>query len=172
MTVEEAIQTALQYERRVRGVYEEAAARASDEAAKKMLQVMVGEEQRHVEYLEARLAEWKSTGKVRAAALATDLPSAKVIREGVARLKERLGMPERERREAIETLNRALEVERETSAFYEQMVRQLVGAAERAMFQRFLEIEAGHYAIVQAELDSVQGLGYWFDVQEFHLEAG
>jgi hypothetical protein len=40
------------------------------------------------------------------------------------------------------------------------------------MFQRFPEIEDGHNAIVQAELDSVQGLGYWFDVEEFKLEAG
>lgn len=171
MTVEEAIQTALQFERRVRGVYEEAAARASDDTAKKMLQVMVGEENRHVEYLEARLAEWKSTGKVRAAALATDLPSTKVIQEGVKKLKERIAMPERERREAIETLKRALEVEQETSIFYERMVRQLAAPEDRAMFQRFLEIEAGHFTIVQAELDSVQGLGYWFDVQEFKLES-
>jgi hypothetical protein len=57
MTVEEAIQTSLQFENRVRDVYGEAAARAGDAVAKKMLRVMVGEEQRHVEYLEARLAE-------------------------------------------------------------------------------------------------------------------
>jgi hypothetical protein len=34
-----------------------------------------------------------------------------------------------------------------------------------------LEIEEGHVSIVQAELDSVQGLGYWFDVPEFALES-
>jgi hypothetical protein len=26
--------------------------------------------------------------------------------------------------------------------------------------------------VVQGELDAVQGLGFWFDVQEFALEAG
>ena len=49
---------------------------------------------------------------------------------------------------------------------------ELRAGEERALFQRFLEIEDGHHAIVQAELDAVQGLGYWFDVQEFKLEAG
>lgn len=172
MTVEEAIQTALQFENRVRGVYAEAAARAGDAVAKKMLLVLVGEEQRHVEYLEARLAEWKATGKVRAEALTTDLPSAKVIQEGVKKLTQRMRLPENERRESIETLKRSLEVEDETSAFYREMVGRLRAGEERAMFQRFLDIEEGHHAIVLAELDSVQGLGYWFDVQEFHLEAG
>jgi len=172
MTVEEAIQTSLQFENRVRDVYGEAAARAGDAVAKKMLLVMVGEEQRHVEYLEARLAEWKITGKVRAEALATDLPSAKVIQEGVKKLTQRMRLPEHERRESIETLTRAVEVENETSAFYRRIVAELRAGEERALFQRFLEIEEGHLAIVQAELDAVQGLGYWFDVQEFKLEAG
>jgi rubrerythrin len=172
MKVEEAIQTSLQFENQVRDVYAAAAARARDAVARKMLLVMVGEEQRHVEYLEARLAEWKATGKVRAEALATVLPSATVIREGVKKLSERMRLAEDERRESIETLTRAVEVEIETSAFYRRVVGELPAGEDRALFARFLEIEEGHLAMVQAELDSVQGLGYWFDVQEFRLEAG
>jgi rubrerythrin len=172
VTVEEAIQTALQFENRVRDVYGKAAEKAVDPVARKMLLVLVGEEQRHVDYLESRLAEWKRTGQVRAEVLATDLPSARVIQEGVGKLTERMRLPDAERREAIETLKRSLEVEVEAGAFYERMVKQLPAGEPRAMFQRFLDIEEGHHAMVQAELDSVQGLGYWFDVQEFQLEAG
>ena len=172
MTVEEAIQTALQFENRVRDVYQEAAARAVDAVAKKMLLVLVGEEQRHVDYLESRLTEWKRTGKVHAEALATDLPSARVIQEGVKKLRQRMQLPADERRVSIETLTRALETEIEAGNFYKNIVGQLPASEQRAMFERFLEIEAGHHAMVQAELDSVQGLGYWFDVQEFRLEAG
>jgi rubrerythrin len=172
MNVEQAIQTSLQYENQVRDVYAVAAARARDAVAKKMLLVMVGEEQRHVEYLESRLAEWKATGKVRAAVLATDLPSPRVIREGVSKLTERMRLPEDERRESIEALSRAVEVEIETSSFYRRVMGELTAGEDRALFQRFLEIEEGHLAMVQAELDAVQGLGYWFDVQEFRLEAG
>jgi rubrerythrin len=109
---------------------------------------------------------------VRAEALATDIPSAKVIQEGVKKLTQRMRLPEHERRESIETLTRAVEVENETSAFYRRIVAELRAGEEQALFKRFVEIEEGHLAIVQAELDVVQGLGYWFDVQEFKLEAG
>ena len=40
------------------------------------------------------------------------------------------------------------------------------------LFARFLEIEDGHAAIVQAEMDSVNQRGFWFDVKEFDLEVG
>ena len=42
----------------------------------------------------------------------------------------------------------------------------------RDFFSPFLTIEDGHVAIVQAELDSVTNSGFWFDYQEFDLEAG
>jgi hypothetical protein len=48
----------------------------------------------------------------------------------------------------------------------EREARRLEDGARRA----FLEIEDGHLAIVQAQLDSVQGMGFWFDIAEFRLE--
>jgi hypothetical protein len=38
------------------------------------------------------------------------------------------------------------------------------------LFRRFVEIEEGHVAIVQAEMDLVSGTGFWFDTAEFSLE--
>ena len=40
----------------------------------------------------------------------------------------------------------------------------------RKMFSRFLEIENGHIAAVQAELDYVMNTGYWFGFKEFDME--
>ena len=40
----------------------------------------------------------------------------------------------------------------------------------RALFARFVEIEGGHLAIVQAEIDCVSGSSFWFDTAEFSLE--
>ena len=51
------------------------------------------------------------------------------------------------------------------------MVNELPAEA-RPLFRRFVEIEEGHEKIVQAEIDSVSGLGFWFDIQEFDLSAG
>jgi rubrerythrin len=62
-------------------------------------------------------------------------------------------------------------VEIQASNFYKEMVGKLDGAGQQ-MFARFVEIEEGHLAIVQAEINAVNGLGYWFDIAEFDLEAG
>jgi rubrerythrin len=74
-----------------------------------------------------------------------------------------------DRRDEKRMLSKALQVEVETSAFYRDMVAQMEGDA-RVMFARFLEIEDGHIAAVQAELDYISHTGFWFDFQEFDME--
>jgi hypothetical protein len=39
------------------------------------------------------------------------------------------------------------------------------------MFAEFVKIEQGHLDLVQAEIDAVSGVGFWFDMPEFNLEA-
>lgn len=63
-------------------------------------------------------------------------------------------------------------MERETSEFYKRVVKELKSPEERALFEPFIEIEEGHLALVQAELDQLTGLGYYLDYQEFDLESG
>jgi len=86
-------------------------------------------------------------------------------------LDQRMAMTQEERASALATLRKAEAAERTTAAWYRRVVEDLPGATEKALFARFLEIEEGHAAIVQAEIDSVTGLGFWFDVPEFQLEA-
>ncbi|NMC70908.1 MAG: hypothetical protein GYA57_12710 [Myxococcales bacterium] len=170
MGLEEAIQTALEFETRVRDVYAQAAARAKDPAARRTLGTLAAEEQGHINFLHAKLDEWRRSGEVTDERLATALPSRAALREGRKGLRQRLPLPQVERAAAEATLRRALAVEADVGAFYRRVVAD-VPPASRPLFARFLEIEEGHLAIVQAELDSITGLGYWFDVQEFRLEA-
>lgn len=60
-------------------------------------------------------------------------------------------------------------LEIETSGFYKKMVDEMSDDAQR-MFGRFLDIEAGHIAAVQAELDYLSRTGYWLDFKEFDME--
>ena len=168
MTIEEAIKTSIQYEKRVVQVYEEAVRASEDETGKKIFSVLAKEERQHVDYLESRLTEWKATGRVTAAALGTGVPSRERIDEGVRTLQSRVARkaPEAEMR----LLKRALDVEVETSAFYARVVKELPPDG-RAMFERFVEIEQGHQAIVQAEMNAVAGNGYWFDMPEISMES-
>ena len=172
MTVEEAIKTAIQFETKVRDTYAHAAEAATDPAAQRVLRVLATEEQGHLDYLSSRLTEWSKEGKVLPAVLKTVLPAREKILEEMKKVRKQMHMGEAERKSALETLKRAQDVETETSAFYERMVATLPDAGAKAMFARFLEIEEGHNAFVAAEIDSVTGLGFWFDLREFDLEAG
>lgn len=170
MKLEQAITTALEYEGRVHRTYSEAAENAEDDVAKRVFSTLRDEEAEHIKYLRERLDEWRSTGTVTVAELDTVLVSKAEIEAGAATLRERLeGGGRQIRGTEFESLKKALDVEVETSSFYKKMVASLDGD-ERRLFERFVEIEEGHVAIVQAEMDMVSGTGFWFDTAEFSLE--
>ena len=168
MTVEEAIKTALEYENKVRDVYRDAEKGSERPDSARFFGVMAEEEQRHVDYLESKLTQWESDGTVTEDGLSTAVPPAERIEAEAEKLKDRVGG--KPARIEMEYLRKAHAVERETSEFYASMVAQLSGDA-RGLFRRFVEIEEGHLALVQAQIDLATGTGYWFDVREFNLEG-
>lgn len=170
MDLNEAITTAIGYETKVRDHYRKGANEILDPRGKRMFTVLAKEEQGHLSYLESRLAEWHKTGKVSSPELATAVPSVEWIdkaKAGVARDPAGTIAVQGE----IELLRIALELERRTSGFYRQLVDTLP-PEEHGLFARVLEIEEGHLAIVQAEIDALAGTGSWFDMLEIRLEAG
>lgn len=169
MTVEQAIKTAIEYETRVRDLYLEALETATDDNGKRIFKLMASEEQHHLDYLYEKLAKQQASGELTIEGLKTALPSKERITESAARLKAE--MSEADYGAEIKMLEKALKAEKITSGFYRKMVSELSGPAQK-MFARFLEIEEGHLALVQAELDSVSKSGFWFGMQEFDLYGG
>ena len=171
MTIEEAIKTAIAYEKKVHGAYADAVKKAKDPTAVKVFEVMAKEELGHIAYLESRLGEWQKRGQLASEKLGSILPSKEMVEAGIKRARGKLkGKPAGTTPE-LGFLQQALAAEEETSAFYRRMVAELPPEGQE-LFSRFLDIEDGHAAIVKAEIDSVTGLGFWFDVMEFNLEAG
>lgn len=172
MNLEEAIKTALDYEGKVHKTYLEAMEQATDDIGRRVFKTLCDEERQHIKYLRDRLDEWQRTGKITVAELGTAIPSRETIDEGVERLREKVAPEGGGKYGAeLEMLKRALQVEIETGNFYREMV-QTLDAEGQKMFERFVEIEEGHQAIVQAEIDCVSGTGFWFDTPEFRLEVG
>ncbi|MEJ2109089.1 MAG: hypothetical protein P8Z37_04080 [Acidobacteriota bacterium] len=170
MSLDEAIKTAIEFEKKVYKVYENAKDKISDPIGQRIFKQLSLEEAQHVTYLQHRLDEWKENGRLDLQELATVVPDVERIAEGREQIFQTMDHREPPTTE-IEDLKSAFEVEKETSSFYRQMVSELTGEGQE-LFSRFMEIEEGHVAIVQAEIDSVQGMGFWFDVMEFDLEAG
>lgn len=173
MSIEKALKTAIEFETRVRQLYEEAKDKAKDPIGKRVFGVLVNEEQGHLDYLNSRLTQWQKTGTITHKGLKTAIPSKKAILQEVDKLKGKVKEHDMDLHHSSELrmLQNALEVERETSAFYIKMVSE-VPKEGRQLFSRFVEIEEGHLAMVQAEIDYLSGPGYWFDFKEFDLAGG
>ena len=166
MTIEEAIKTAIEYEIKVRDAYLDNIDAMGDSTGRRVFKLLGDEEQGHVDYLEALLAEWKKTGRVSSKRLDTIVPSKEAIEAGMKSLDQNIS--ERDYRNERRMLEKALTMEEETSEFYRRMVNEM--AEGRELFGRFIEIEEGHQAIVQAELDHLGSTGNFFDFQEFNME--
>jgi rubrerythrin len=169
MNLEEAIQAAIQYETRIHELYLDSATRARDETGRKVLSVLAREEKLHLDHLERKLGQWQREGKVTPERLRSGLPPQEKIAESFGDAGAKLLGADQAAE--LGMLKRALQVEQETSGFYRKLVSELPPEGQ-ALFEPFLEAEEAHLAIVQAEIDNLQGLGYWMDIQEFDLEAG
>lgn len=167
MTVEQALISALEYELRVRNHYVSAAKSTDDPKGKAIFFALAEEEQGHVDFLNQRLAHWRKQGRLDFSYLDSTLPSKTWLEQGKAKM-SKIDL-NRSYDTEIQMLKLALVLEQEVSEHYQELVNQLEGDAQ-LLFRRFLEIESAHTAIVQAELDALEGNGFWFDFAEFNLE--
>jgi len=171
MNLQEALNVALEYEHKVRDHYANGAKSIDDPQGKKVFETLAREEQSHVDYLQHCLKQWTELGKVDPGELEPVVaPGAAWIDKAKAELEKKPDKRVASSTE-IDLLKVALDLETKTSGFYRELVGKL-SDEDRKLFDKFLEIEEGHVTIVQAELDAVQGMGFWFDVMEFNLEAG
>ncbi len=169
MTLEEAIVTSLDFEKRVRDYYARAAEKTDDPRGKEVFKALSDEEQGHVDYLQSRLDQWRTTGKLSVPTLATTLPTAAWLKEG--KLKMHAVAFDRDYSTEVALLRDSAKLENDISDLYKKLVSELP-YDQAAMFRRFLEIEDGHTGIVEAEIDALQKDGFWFSLREFDLEAG
>ena len=167
MEMEKAIQTAIDYETKIRDIYRDAAKNVNDPEGKKFFKMMGDDEQYHLDYLMERLRLWRKSGKLSAEKLKSAVPSKEIIQKETEKIKAHMSNKDLSSVKVI--LSRALQAEVNTSNFYEKMVNEMTDEGKK-MFSRFLEIEENHIAAVQAELDYITNTGYWFDFKEFDME--
>lgn len=161
MNTEQALKTAIEYEKRVRDVYVEARDETTDPEGKRLFSLMADEEHGHVIYLEAKLSHWVTQQKISLDDFDSVRPPDEDIQQAVEKLQDKLLTEERQ--EELTLLNKALDVETETSQFYARMVAELE-APGKELFRRFLEIETGHLSLVQAEIEYRERKGEWLKV--------
>lgn len=167
MRLEEAILTAIAYEKKVRDIYLDGARSVKDKYGSDFFGAMAEDEQRHVDYLDYKLDQWRKNGRITEDKLDSNVPPANAIRRAVSKISTRMNRDDRGMK--VRQLGKALQVEIETTAFYRKMVAQLPDEGKK-LFARFLEIEENHIEAVQFEMDYTANTGYWFNIKEFDME--
>jgi len=167
MRLDEAILTAIEYETRVRDHYLASVDRIRNKAGRRVFELLAGEEQGHIDYLLACLGRWRRDGVIGTISLTSALPPAEDMARAIASLEGQ--QPSQVLDDERQVLSVALGLEQETSDYYRRLVARLEGE-QREFFARFLEIEDGHVAIVQAEIDYLSNNGCWFEFSEFNQE--
>lgn len=70
----------------------------------------------------------------------------------------------------LKALEEALEFEKKAVGFYQDQVEKATDDTAKGFYQSLVVIEEGHVKIIRAELDSLLGTGFWLDYQEISLE--
>lgn len=70
----------------------------------------------------------------------------------------------------MKALQEALEFEKKAVSFYQAQAGKVTEDRARSFYEKLVEIEEGHVKIIQAEIDSLSGSGFWLGYQEISLE--
>jgi rubrerythrin len=165
-----AIETAIRIEKDGLAFYTEAAKQTGDPNGKKMFKTLARDEAAHLMlFQDARQAllergNWLSPEQV-AAISPGEFNHPPVFPTGDQA--KAIEIPKRE----LAALQRGIQAEEDSIAFYSQEMDKTDDPDGRAMYAYLVEQEEGHRTILQGEYDYLTRTGFWFDVQEFDLEA-
>jgi len=165
-----AIETAVQIEKDGLAFYTEAAKQTADPNGKKMFQTLARDEAAHLKLFETvresllKEGHWLSPEQV-AAISRGEFEHPPVFQTGDET--EAAQIPERE----LAALRRGIQAEEDSIAFYSQQMDKTDDPDGKAMYAYLVEQEEGHRIILQGEYDYLNRTGFWFDIQEFNLEA-
>jgi rubrerythrin len=162
----QAMKTAIEMEKSGHRFFQDAARQVNHEVGRKMFKRLAAEEMVHLRTFE-KLFEELSGGGDWKSALEQVKPAERMPYFDEARKEfkaEDLSVE-------LDFLKQALDLERKAIAFFEQAITDAETAQARQVFQRILEEEKSHYDLIQAEIDSISGSGFWFDVHEFYMDG-
>jgi rubrerythrin len=162
-----ALKIAIEIEDQGLITYLKFARQTKDEFGKNIFLQLAIDEYEHRYILERQLA------KILASEVWTkiELPKTEIerlaplIRDKLKRTKGESGLND------VDALQTALELERRAGQFFRNQSLATRVPEAQALFLRLAEWEDVHYDIIQAELDTIQHTGFWFNVAEFKMDG-
>ncbi len=169
MNSEQIFANAIKYEEKIRDLYVSADETIDDKRGKEIFRALAKDEQNHVDFLEYSLEKLKASQEIDINKLDSPIPSQDKIKSQMEQMKK--AIPEKMLGDVKRVLNTALQMEIETSNFYQDAYEKTQGPIKE-IFKKFLEIENRHIDVVQIELDYASNSGAWFNFMEIDMEHG
>lgn len=161
--------TALEYEKKIRDLYATAISIIDDDRGKVIFETLANEEQSHIDFLEHSIETLKNSGNVSYEQLKTSIPDTELILKNIESMK--IKIPEHMLGDIKRVLSSALELEVETTEYYQKAFDSTEGDI-KAVMGKFVEIEQRHADVVRFELDYASKSGFWLDFPEKNMEVG
>jgi rubrerythrin len=162
----QAMKTAIEMEKSGHRFFTEASNKVRNEAGRRVFARLAQEEMVHLKTFE-KIFDEVSGGTEWKEALRSVAPGERVPYFDDARKQFKTDDMSIE----MQYLKRALDLEREAMAFFEKAMGEAESPEAREIFRRIYEEEKLHYDLIQAEIDSVDGSGFWFDIPEFKMDG-
>lgn len=163
----DALRQALEAEKKGMRAYMEYARRTSDPTGKNMFIALAQDEEDHARILQEQAAslekglDWCGYTE-KASEVKSLMPNLQPVE---ARKRSTSGMDQ------LDALRIALAQEKEAIDLYRQQSENLEDEKAKEMYLRLLAMEESHYDIIQAQIDYIEGTGFWFGIPEFNLET-
>jgi len=162
-----ALRTAIEVEENGLYTFLKFARQTKDETGKNMFIRLAMDELEHRRILDKQLNKLLEGGEWEY----VEVPHSEIeqiaptIREKQQRTKGESGLAE------VDALNTALDLEKKTADFFRQQAELVDEPEAQDLFIRLAEWEDAHFDIIQAELDSIKGTGFWFGIPEFQMDG-
>lgn len=163
--VMEAIKTALEAEKEGLLMFLKLAKDTESITGKNMFITLALDEAGHIRHLEAMATELDEQGALAGDYFATQ-PHVSINKDD---LKRRI--TDSSRAGDLDAIELGIEQEKQAIDHYSKCAREAQSDVERKIYQRLTAEEEIHLLILQAELDSIKGSGYWIDFREFTPEG-
>ena len=164
------LEMAMKLERDGEAFYKDAAARTEDAKGKRMFETLARDEVVHFETLQS-IYQSLCAGK--------SCPALETIEKRLGRVKtphpifpKAKGRAEKAVTHELEALERGIKAEKDSIALYSKGSKEAgANGTARWLYDRLVEQERAHLAILEGEMDYLMGSGFWFDVFEVDLEG-
>jgi len=161
------IRKAIEVEKNGLKTYLQFARETQDISGKNMFILLASDEFDHMNLLEEMLKEVLHSSN----AVLPENVDLTTIEKIVPKLQQKnLSTVGKAAQDELMALKTARKMEKNAIEYYENLYNQLEDQKLKKLVRRLIEMEEGHYNIIQMEIDSVTNTGFWFNFMEFNLD--